>query len=113
VSAGLVVNRGYSVVDAALAPLSSRSARRDNAPSTLFCELRANAPDVTQPSTDDAASGSASTVLRAVAVLGAVGAVGAAALGGSDALGTFVDVLIPAVVLISLGVLAGQYERAN
>ena len=69
--------------------------------------------DMTQPATDDASSGSASTVLRAVAVLGAVGAVGAVALGGRDALGTFVDLFVPAVVLISLGILAVEYERED
>lgn len=67
---------------------------------------------MTQPATDETAS-TASTVLRAVAALGAIGAVGAAALGGSDGFATFVDLLVPAVVLISLGILAVEYERSD
>jgi hypothetical protein len=68
---------------------------------------------MSQPATDDTSSGLASAVLRGVAVLGAIAAVGAVALGGSDALGTFVDLFVPAVVLISLGILAVQYERED
>jgi hypothetical protein len=78
---------------------------------TVF-RVEDDGPDMTQPATDETAS-TASTVLRAVAVLGAVGAVGAVALGGRDALGTFVDLFVPAVVLISLGILAVEYERED